>query len=94
MKAKVKSQTSHVMDLMLLVQNTQPMSKLSLWGSDEKSHRAKSQRIHPSQLALLALIGELARMLEKLKKRDFAREHEVCHMLCSTFDPDKSNKKN
>ena len=81
MKAKVKSQTSHVMDLMLLVQNTQPMSKLSLWGSDEKSHRAKSQRIHPSQLALLALIGELSHMLEKLKKEDFAHEREVRHML-------------
>ena len=48
----------------------------------------------PSQLALLALIGELARMLEKLKKTDFACAHEVHHMLCSTFDPDKSNKKN
>ena len=31
-KAKVKSQTSCVMDLMLLVQNTQPMSKLSPGG--------------------------------------------------------------
>ena len=57
------------------------MSKLSLWGSDEKSHRATSERIHPSQLALLALIGELSRMLEKLKKEDFAHEHEVRHML-------------
>lgn len=82
-KAKVKSQTSCVMDLMLLVQNTRPMSKLSLWGSDEKSHRATSERIHPSQLALLALIGELSRMLEKLKKEDFTHEHEVRHMLWS-----------
>ena len=56
-----------------------PMSKLSLWGSDEKSRRAKNQRRHPSQLALLALIGELARMLEK--KIDFAHEREVRHML-------------
>ena len=81
MKAKVKSQTSCVMDLMLLVQNTQPISKLSLWGSDEKSHRATSERIHPSQLALLALIGKLSHMLEKLKKEDFAHEREVRHML-------------
>lgn len=51
------------------------------WGSDEKSHRATSERIHPSQLALLALIGELSRMLEKLKKEDFAHEREVRHML-------------
>ena len=21
------------------------------------------------------------------KKKDFAHEHEVCHMLCLTFDP-------
>ena len=57
------------------------MSKLSLWGSDEKSHKAKSERIHPLQLALLALIGELSHMLEKLKKEDFAHEREVRHML-------------
>ena len=58
------------------------------------SHRASSQRRHPSKLALLALIGELAGVLEKLEKTYFAHEHEVCHMLCSTFDPDVSNKKN
>ena len=64
------------------------MSKLSLWGRDEKSHRAASERKHSSQLALLAQIGEPACRLEKLKKKkDFAHEHEVCHMLCLTFDP-------
>ena len=50
-------------------------------GRDEKSHRATSQRRHSSQLALFAQRGELARMLEKLKKVDFAHEREVSHML-------------
>ena len=49
--------------------------------------RAASKRKNPSWLASLAQIGELACRLKKFKKIDFAHEHEVCHMLCLTFDP-------
>ena len=69
------------------------VQKLSLWascpfGGETRSHTEQQAKGNTPPACFACPNRRACLQARKIEKKiDFAHEHEVCHMLCLTFDP-------